>query len=163
MSHTSMKTILFGRKTGLRVSEFALGAGNFGTGWGHGAEPAEARKLFDIFVAAGGNFLDAADGYQFGQAEKLLGEFVAAERDPFRGRQQVLAGREPQRRDRRDRQQPEKTWCSRSRPASKLRADRRLADRIQPWPSEPRTGNCCRWPRRWVLASRSGRRSAADS
>jgi aryl-alcohol dehydrogenase-like predicted oxidoreductase len=25
---------VFGRKTGLRVSELALGAGNFGTGWG---------------------------------------------------------------------------------------------------------------------------------
>lgn len=29
-----MKYKLLGRKTGLRVSELALGAGNFGTGWG---------------------------------------------------------------------------------------------------------------------------------
>ncbi|WP_256656892.1 hypothetical protein [Pseudomonas sp. BGI-2] len=29
-----MHYIVFGRKTGLRVSELALGAGNIGTGWG---------------------------------------------------------------------------------------------------------------------------------
>ncbi len=33
-----MKYQYLGRKTGLRVSELALGTGNFGTGWGHGAE-----------------------------------------------------------------------------------------------------------------------------
>ena len=38
---------VFGRKTGLRVSELALGAGNFGTGWGHGAERDEAKRIFD--------------------------------------------------------------------------------------------------------------------
>jgi aryl-alcohol dehydrogenase-like predicted oxidoreductase len=38
-----MRYKAFGRRTGLRVSELALGAGNFGTGWGHGTEPDEAR------------------------------------------------------------------------------------------------------------------------
>ena len=33
-----MKCALFG-KTGLRVSQIALGTGNFRTGWGHGANP----------------------------------------------------------------------------------------------------------------------------
>jgi len=78
-----MRYKIFGRQTGLRVSELALGAGNFGTGWGHGAEPAEARKMFDRYAEAGGNFLDTADSYQFGQSETLLGEFIAAERDHF--------------------------------------------------------------------------------
>ena len=78
-----MKYKILGRQTGLRVSEFALGAGNFGTGWGHGAEPAEARAMFDRFVEAGGNFIDTADGYQFGQSEKLVGEFIAGNRDDF--------------------------------------------------------------------------------
>jgi aryl-alcohol dehydrogenase-like predicted oxidoreductase len=36
---------IFGRRTGLRVSELALGAGNFGTRWGHGAEPNEAKMM----------------------------------------------------------------------------------------------------------------------
>ncbi len=73
----------FGRRSGLRVSELALGTGNFGTGWGHGAERDEARRIFDAFVEAGGNFFDTANGYQAGQAEVLLGEFVAAQRDDF--------------------------------------------------------------------------------
>ena len=33
-----MRYKIFGRRTGLRVSELALGTGNFGTGWSHGAE-----------------------------------------------------------------------------------------------------------------------------
>ena len=78
-----MRYKIFGRRTGLRVSELALGAGNFGTGWGHGAEPGEARRMFDRYAEAGGNFLDTADTYQFGQSETLLGEFIAADRDHF--------------------------------------------------------------------------------
>ena len=76
-----MQYTTFGRRTGLRVSELALGAGNFGTGWGHGAERAEAQSMFDGYLAAGGNFIDTADAYQLGQSEQLLGEFIAAERD----------------------------------------------------------------------------------
>lgn len=78
-----MKYRIFGRHTGLRVSELALGTGNFGTGWGHGAERVEAKKIFDGYVEAGGNFLDCADAYQAGQAEQLLGSFIAADRDHF--------------------------------------------------------------------------------
>ena len=59
-----MRYTTFGRQTGLRVSELALGTGSFGTGWGHGAEPAEARRLFDRYLEAGGNFLDCADTYR---------------------------------------------------------------------------------------------------
>ncbi len=78
-----MRYKIFGRRTGLRVSELALGTGNFGTGWGHGAEREEAKKIFDGYVEAGGNFIDTADGYQFGQSEELVGEFIAADRDHF--------------------------------------------------------------------------------
>ncbi|SDN15716.1 aldo/keto reductase [Streptomyces wuyuanensis] len=78
-----MRYTTFGRRTGLRVSQYALGTGNFGTGWGAGAEPDEARKMFDRFAEAGGNFLDTADNYQFGESEKLLGRFLAADRDHF--------------------------------------------------------------------------------
>ncbi len=78
-----MRYTTFGRRTGLRVSELALGTGNFGTGWGHGAERDEAKKIFDGYVEAGGNFFDTANGYQAGQAEVLLGEFIASQRDDF--------------------------------------------------------------------------------
>src|ERR1700730_9187277 len=37
--------------TGLRVSAVALGTGNFGTGWGHGADRAEARAMFEAYRA----------------------------------------------------------------------------------------------------------------
>ena len=71
----------FGRRTGLRVSEVALGTGNFGTGWGHGAERDEAKSMFDGYLDAGGNFIDTADGYQGGQAEVMLADFIAPERE----------------------------------------------------------------------------------
>jgi aryl-alcohol dehydrogenase-like predicted oxidoreductase len=80
-----MRYRIFGRRTGLRVSELALDAGNFGMRWGHGAERAEAKKVFDAYVEAGGNFIDTADGYQFGESEELVGEFIAAHRDYFFG------------------------------------------------------------------------------
>jgi len=67
----------------LRVSELALGTGNFGTGWGHGAERDEAKKIFDRYAEAGGNFIDTANGYQFGQSEQMVGAFIASERDRF--------------------------------------------------------------------------------
>ncbi|MCZ0985926.1 aldo/keto reductase [Streptomyces diastatochromogenes] len=78
-----MRYTTFGRRTGLRVSEYALGTGNFGTRWGAGAEPDEARQIFDGFAEAGGTFLDTADSYQFGESEELVGKFVAADRDHF--------------------------------------------------------------------------------
>ena len=42
-----MRYKLFGKHTGLRVSELVLGAGTFGTRWGHGAEPDEAGRIFE--------------------------------------------------------------------------------------------------------------------
>jgi aryl-alcohol dehydrogenase-like predicted oxidoreductase len=74
---------VFGRKTGLRVSELALGVGNFGMRWGHGTERAEARQILDAYAQAGGNFLDAADSYQVGESEEYLGDFLGADRDHF--------------------------------------------------------------------------------
>jgi aryl-alcohol dehydrogenase-like predicted oxidoreductase len=78
-----MRYKLFGQHTGLRVSEFVLGTGTFGTRWGHGAQPDEARRIFDGYAQAGGNFIDCADSYQFGEAEELLGEFLPGRRDEF--------------------------------------------------------------------------------
>ncbi|MEV7323987.1 aldo/keto reductase [Streptomyces sp. NPDC093970] len=78
-----MRYTTFGRHTGLRVSEFALGTGNFGTAWGAGADEDESRRMFDRFAEAGGNFIDTADNYQFGESERILAKLVAADRDHF--------------------------------------------------------------------------------
>jgi len=75
-----MRYRILGR-SGLRVSTFALGTGNFGKGWGYGTEVAEARKIYDAYRSAGGNFIDTADQYQFGQAESMLADFIGPERD----------------------------------------------------------------------------------
>jgi aryl-alcohol dehydrogenase-like predicted oxidoreductase len=45
-----MRYQLLGQRTGLRVSQLSLGAGLFGTGWGYGADPTEARRMFDRFL-----------------------------------------------------------------------------------------------------------------
>jgi aryl-alcohol dehydrogenase-like predicted oxidoreductase len=76
-----MRYKILGRHTGLRVSELALGAGMFGTRWGHGADRDESRRVFDGYVEAGGNFLDTSDSYQFGESETLLGEFIKTTRN----------------------------------------------------------------------------------
>ncbi|WAL99456.1 aldo/keto reductase [Streptomyces sp. Je 1-369] len=71
---------LLGR-SGLRVSPLALGAATFGTEWGWGAERDEARKLFDLYVERGGNFIDTASTYTDGSSERLLGEFTRGSRE----------------------------------------------------------------------------------
>ncbi|MFE3824878.1 aldo/keto reductase [Streptomyces sp. NPDC059092] len=78
-----MRYTTFGRNTGLRVSEYALGTANFGTLWGGGANREESRKIFERFAEAGGTFIDSADNYQVGESESLLGEFLGSDRDHF--------------------------------------------------------------------------------
>jgi aryl-alcohol dehydrogenase-like predicted oxidoreductase len=79
----AMRYKLFGKHTGLRVSELVLGTGVFGTRWEHGAEPDEVRHIFDAYVEAGGNFIDTANGYEFGQSEEILGDLLTGRRDDF--------------------------------------------------------------------------------
>ncbi|KQS61314.1 oxidoreductase [Rhizobium sp. Leaf371] len=69
--------------TGLRVSQIALGTANFGTRWGHGATPEEAAQIFNTYAEAGGNMIDTADIYQFGQSEEILGDLLHDRRDHF--------------------------------------------------------------------------------
>ncbi|MFF2525031.1 aldo/keto reductase [Streptomyces liangshanensis] len=71
---------LLGR-SGLRVSPLALGAATFGTEWGWGAGRDDARKLFDLYVERGGNFVDTANTYTNGSSERLLGEFARDHRE----------------------------------------------------------------------------------
>lgn len=77
-----MKYRLLG-KSGLRVSEVALGTMTMGTEWGTGADKEESKKIFDTYVNAGGNFIDTANRYTEGTSEKFLGEFIKSERDHF--------------------------------------------------------------------------------
>jgi aryl-alcohol dehydrogenase-like predicted oxidoreductase len=69
--------------SGLKVSELCLGAMTFGEDWGFGASKEESRKQFDIFAAAGGNFIDTANVYTKGTSERFVGEFVKSDRDKF--------------------------------------------------------------------------------
>lgn len=66
-------------KSGLRVSELALGAMTFGA-QGFGADKDESKKVWDTFREAGGNFIDTANGYAFGKSEELVGEFMKEDR-----------------------------------------------------------------------------------
>ena len=66
--------------SGLRVSEAALGTMTFGDDWGWGAAKDEARKVYDAFREAGGNFIDTANLYTNGTSESLLGEFMQGHR-----------------------------------------------------------------------------------
>ena len=66
--------------SGLRVSEAALGAMTFGEDWGWGSAKDEARKVYDAFREAGGNFIDTANFYTNGTSEAFLGEFMEAHR-----------------------------------------------------------------------------------
>src|SRR5258708_17996102 len=70
-----MKYRLLGN-SGLRVSEAALGTMTFGDEWGWGSDKDEARKVYDGFREAGGNFIDTANVYTNGTSETFLGEFM---------------------------------------------------------------------------------------
>ncbi|GAA2711649.1 aldo/keto reductase [Actinoplanes palleronii] len=78
-----MRYTTFGRRSGLRVSEYALGTGNFGTAWASGTGAADARTIFDRFAEAGGTFLDTAGMYQAGESETILGDLLTTDRDHF--------------------------------------------------------------------------------
>ena len=79
MSDQTMRYKLLGN-SGLRVSELCLGAMTFGEDWGWGSSKDEARKIYDAFREAGGNFIDTANIYTLGASESFLGEFLAEDR-----------------------------------------------------------------------------------
>ena len=73
---------LFG-KSGLRISELALGTMTFGEEWGWGASKDDSKKVFDMYAEAGGNFIDTANRYTEGTSEEYVGEFIKADREHF--------------------------------------------------------------------------------
>src|SRR6201987_2702682 len=80
MKSTIMKYRLLG-KSGLRVSEVSLGTMTFGDELGWGSPKAEARKVYETYREAGGDFLDTANFYTSGTSEKFVGEFIKGHRD----------------------------------------------------------------------------------
>ncbi|MEV0826684.1 aldo/keto reductase [Nonomuraea rubra] len=53
----------------------------FGSDWGWGSDKDEAKTIFDAYVNRGGNFVDTANGYTDGTAERLVGELAQGRRE----------------------------------------------------------------------------------
>jgi aryl-alcohol dehydrogenase-like predicted oxidoreductase len=85
---------LLGR-SGLRVSPLSLGTMTFGSDWGWGADNDEARRIFDLYVDQGGNFIDTSVNYTDGAAERFLGEFVGDKRERLVLATKFTMAREP--------------------------------------------------------------------
>jgi aryl-alcohol dehydrogenase-like predicted oxidoreductase len=73
MDLTSLRTL---GRSGLIVSPLALGTMTFGADrWGTSEE--SSRAVLDVYVGAGGNFIDTADVYGGGRSEEFIGRYVA--------------------------------------------------------------------------------------
>jgi aryl-alcohol dehydrogenase-like predicted oxidoreductase len=71
-------------RSGLRVSPLCLGAMTFGLDWGWGCDVEVSKRIIDVFMERGGNFIDTANIYTKGHAEAIIGEHIggdAAKRD----------------------------------------------------------------------------------
>jgi aryl-alcohol dehydrogenase-like predicted oxidoreductase len=67
-------------RSGLRVSPFALGTMTFGEDWGWGANAETAQAILARYIELGGNFIDTANGYTFGHAEQIIGDYIGKDR-----------------------------------------------------------------------------------
>jgi aryl-alcohol dehydrogenase-like predicted oxidoreductase len=63
-------------RSGLRVSPLCLGTMTFGEDLGWGSSVDESQQILDCFIAAGGNFIDTANGYTMGHSEKIIGDHI---------------------------------------------------------------------------------------
>lgn len=77
-----MRYTLLGR-SGIRVSEFALGTMTFGEDWGWGAGPEASTRMLELYADAGGNFIDTANMYTGGSSETIVGRALKGRRDRF--------------------------------------------------------------------------------
>jgi aryl-alcohol dehydrogenase-like predicted oxidoreductase len=69
--------------TGLEVSRLCLGTMTFGREIGE----TDSHRLLDRFTAAGGTFIDTADGYSAGRSEEIVGSWLKG-----RDRQDLVVG-----------------------------------------------------------------------
>ncbi|TVQ30364.1 MAG: aldo/keto reductase [Phycisphaeraceae bacterium] len=63
-------------RSGLRVSPLCLGAMTFGEDWGFGADVDTSKRMMDIYMDRGGNFIDGANIYTKGHSEQIIGEHI---------------------------------------------------------------------------------------
>ncbi len=63
-------------RSGLRVSPLCLGTMTFGEGRGWGSSVGERQEIMDRYIAAGGNFIDTANGYTAGHSEAIIGDHI---------------------------------------------------------------------------------------
>jgi len=68
-------------KSGLKVSRLCLGAMNFGTSSDAPTSEADAKRIIDMFLDQGNNFIDTANVYTSGQSEEIVGRAIAGKRD----------------------------------------------------------------------------------
>ena len=66
-------------RTGIRVSDLCLGTMMFGA-WGNADESA-CRRMVDMSLDAGINFIDTADEYADGESEQIVGQALRGRRD----------------------------------------------------------------------------------
>jgi len=77
-----MKYRILGR-SGLRVSQLSLGTMTFGEAQPWSRPESDCRAVFDAYVEAGGNFIDTANMYTGGESERMVGRFIASDRERF--------------------------------------------------------------------------------
>ncbi|MET0659511.1 MAG: aldo/keto reductase [Steroidobacteraceae bacterium] len=77
-----MRYSILGR-SGLRVSQIAMGTMTFGPGADWSRSESEARGVFEAYREAGGNFIDTANMYTGGESEKIVGRLIASDRERF--------------------------------------------------------------------------------
>jgi aryl-alcohol dehydrogenase-like predicted oxidoreductase len=75
---TSLDSYITLGRSGLRVSPLTLGTMTFGEDWGWGASPETSEAILSEYLDRGGNFVDTANVYTNGHAEKIVGEFFAS-------------------------------------------------------------------------------------
>ncbi|KRK47890.1 aldo/keto reductase [Secundilactobacillus kimchicus] len=75
-----MQTRHFG-KTGFEISEVSLGTWQLGGKWGAPFDPQDAQATLQAAYDHGVNYFDTADGYQDGESEKAVGQFVKTHPD----------------------------------------------------------------------------------
>ncbi|KAF0530778.1 aldo/keto reductase [Gigaspora margarita] len=71
--------VLLGR-SGLRISPLCLGAMTFGEKFGLGTNYEGSKEVFDCYFEKGGNFIDTANVYNYGESEQFLKELIADKR-----------------------------------------------------------------------------------
>jgi aryl-alcohol dehydrogenase-like predicted oxidoreductase len=77
--HMKLDSFVTLGRSGLRVSPLCLGTMTFGEDHGWGSSPADSAAILAEYLDRGGNFIDTANLYTNGHAEKIIGDFFAGD------------------------------------------------------------------------------------